>query len=154
MKKNSFVAVAVVLASGLAGVPAFADGQATKDEATAMVRKAVAHFKAVGPEKAFTDFSTKDGAFTDRDLYVVTYDLTGKCVAHGANAKLIGKDLIDAQDIDGKYYIQERLDLAKSKPAFWQDYKFSNPVTKKVEPKEMYCEVSGNYAICGGVYKK
>lgn len=154
MKMNSFVAAALVLGGVLAGTPAFADGQATKDEATAMVRKAMAHFNAVGPEKAFADFSIKGGAFSDRDLYIVAYDLSGKCVAHGANIKLVGKELIDAQDVDGKYYIQERVDMAKSKPAFWQDYKFTNPVSKKVEPKEMYCEVSGNYAICGGIYKK
>jgi len=27
-----------------------------------------------------------------------------------------------------------------------------NPATKKVEPKEMYCEVLNETAVCGGVY--
>ena len=32
--------------------------------------------------------------------------------------------------------------MAAKQPSFWQDYKFVNPVSKKVEPKEMYCEGS------------
>ena len=49
---------------------------------------------------------------------------------------------------------EEMVALAKSKPAgFWQDYKFTNPVSKKVEPKTMYCEKLGETAVCGGVYK-
>ena len=46
----------------------------------------------------------------------------------------------DAQDVDGKLYVKERVELAAKQPSFWQDYKFVNPVSKKVEPKEMYCE--------------
>lgn len=139
---------------GLSGAPAFADGFATRDEAVAMVGKAAAHLKAVGNDKAFAAFSDKTGAFIDRDLYVVVYDRNGRCVAHGANPKLIGKDLIDAQDIDGKLYVKERLELAQSKANFWQDYKFTNPTNKKVEPKQMYCEVAGDLIVCGGIYKQ
>jgi cytochrome c len=91
--------------------------------------------------------------FVDRDLYITVYDLTGKCVAHGANAKLIGKDLSDSQDVDGKYFVKERVELAKAKQSFWQEYKFTNPVTKKIEPKEMYCERLDDVAVCGGIYK-
>ena len=38
-------------------------------------------------------------------------------------------------------------------PSFWQDYKFVNPVSKKVEPKQMYCEKLDNTAVCAGIYK-
>jgi signal transduction histidine kinase len=131
-----------------------ADSNATREEAVAMVQRATKHMTSAGKEKALTDFSTKGGPFSDRDLYVVVYDLTGKCLAHGANEKLIGKDLIDAEDIDGKLYIKERVDMAKANKSFWQDYKFTNPTTKKVEPKEMYCQVENSLAICAGVYKK
>ena len=45
------------------------------------------------------------------------------------------------------------MELARKSQTFWQDYKFTHPVTKKVEPKEMFCEVLGKTAVCGGVYK-
>ena len=59
----------------------------------------------------------------------------------------------EAQDVDGKLYVKERIEMANKQPSFWQDYKFVNPVSKKVEPKQMYCERLENTAVCGGVYK-
>ncbi|RJF84240.1 histidine kinase [Azospirillum cavernae] len=153
MFKNTAPMVFLVAAS-LFALPVAADGNATKDEAIAMVGKAAAFLKTAGPEKAFSTFNDKNGGFVDRDLYVVVYDGTGRCLAHGANPKLIGKDLIDAEDIDGKLYVKERVELVKTKPSFWQDYKFTNPTTKKVEPKQMYCEQAGGLIVCGGVYKQ
>jgi signal transduction histidine kinase len=74
-------------------------------------------------------------------------------LAHGANAKLVGKDMLEVQDVDGKYYVKERLALAAQKADFWQDYKFVNPVTKKIELKEMFSHPLDNTAVCAGVYK-
>jgi len=136
-----------------AGTSAMADGGANKDEAVAMVKKAVAFIKGQGADKAYPEFTGKDPKFIDRDLYVVVYQLDGKVLAHGSNAKFVGKDLSDAQDVDGKLYVKERVEMAAKQPSFWQDYKFVNPVSKKVEPKEMYCERVENTAVCAGVYK-
>jgi hypothetical protein len=49
--------------------------------------------------------------------------------------------------------VRERTELARKQASFWQDYKFVNPVTKKVEPKQMYCEKLDNTAVCAGIYK-
>jgi signal transduction histidine kinase len=134
-------------------VPAWSAEFATKDEAVAMVKKAVAFIGAQGVDKAYAEITKKGGQFTDRDLYVVVYGLDGKVLAHGANEKLVGKDLLDAQDVDGKYFVKERTELARKQADFWQDYKFVNPQTKKIEPKQMYCQRLGETAVCGGVYK-
>lgn len=152
MKQLKMVAALALLAA--AGTPALAGEFATKDDATAMVAKAVAFVQAQGPEKAYAEFSNKSGAFVDRDLYVVVYGMDGKVLAHGANAKLVGKDMLDATDVDGKYYVKERLALAAKKADFWQDYKFVNPVTKKIEPKQMFCHPLPDTAVCAGIYVK
>ena len=144
----SAVAATLVFAAAAAA----SDG-ASKDDAVAMVKKAVATIKGEGPEKAYPEFTNKDAKFIDRDLYVVVYQLDGKILAHGANAKFVGKDMIDAQDVDGKFYVKERVELAGKQPSFWQDYKFVNPMDKKVEPKQMYCEKVDNTAVCAGIYK-
>ena len=133
--------------------PAFGSADATKEDAIAMVKKGVAFIKANGIEKGYAEVSNKSGAFIDRDLYLVVYGLDGKCLAHGANPKQIGRDLIDLTDIDGKYFVKDRVAMVKAKPAgAWQEYKFTNPVSKKIEPKVMYCEKLGETAVCGGVY--
>ena len=147
------IVTAVAIAAGVS-FPAWGGEFATKDEAVAMVNKAVAFYKKEGAEKAFAEFDKKPGDFTDRDLYVLVYSTDGKVLAHGSNIKLIGRDMNDAQDVDGKYYVKERIALAAKQKTFWQDYKFVNPVTKKIEPKEAYCDVEGTTIICSGVYKQ
>ena len=146
--------VAAAVAGGvIAGGSAFAAEWATKDEAQAMVKKAVVFIKEQGPDKAYPEITNRAGRFIDRDLYVVVYQLDGKVLAHGSNEKFVGKDMIDAQDVDGKLYVKERVELAGKQASFWQDYKFVNPVSKKVEPKQMYCEKLDNTAVCAGIYK-
>ena len=144
-----------VAAAALAclGGQALAAANATPAEATAMVKKAVVYIKANGKDKGYTEISNKAGQFTDRDLYIVVYAMDGVVRTHGANEKMIGKNLIDLKDVDGKAFVQERVDMAKANPTFWQDYKFTNPVTKKIEPKSMYCERLEDSVVCGGVYK-
>jgi len=126
--------------------------RATKSEAESMVAKGVAAVKAKG-EAAYADITAPSKTFVDRDLYLVVYDNTGKCLAHGQNAKQVGKDLISLKDPDGKEFVKERVELASTKAKFWQDYKFTDPLTKTVQPKQAYCEKLGSLIICGGIYK-
>ena len=127
---------------------------ATKAEAEAMVQKAVKFMKANGKDKTYAEIDKKDGQFTDRDLYLVAYGLDGMVRAHGAHAKMIGKNLIDIKDVDGKPFVKERVELAKKGHPFWQDYKFVNPVSHNIEPKTMYCVPEDDLVLCGGVYLK
>lgn len=152
MKFTSKFLVAAAIVPMLAMGSAYAAG-GTKAEAIAMVKKAEAYITANGPEKAYAEFSNKAGSFNDRDLYVIVYDKAGTCLAHGSNAKLIGKNLIDVQDADGVYYIKDRVELMKTKASFWQDYKFTDPTTKKIAPKSTYCEKLNDTAVCVGIYK-
>jgi signal transduction histidine kinase len=137
----------------LAQLPARAAERGTADEAMAMAKKAIAYLKAHGKDKAFAEINDPRGQFTDRDLYVVVYDLNGKNLAHGQNPRMIGKDLIDIRDGDGKYYMRERIEIAKTKGKGWQDYKFLDPLTKKIEPKSMYVEKVDDVIIGCGIYK-
>ena len=148
--------VALALSASLAtlGAARAAEGGATKDDAVAMVKKGVAYAKSAGKDKAYAEFSDKANAsWRKEDLYLVVYGLDGTVHAHGANAKMVGKNLIDLKDIDGKPFVKERVDMAKSHASFWQDYKFTNPENKKIEPKSMYCEKLDDTVVCGGIYK-
>lgn len=147
--------LALALAATSLPMASYAQSKATAAEATAMVKKGVAAVKAAGAgaDKIYKEVNSKDAKWVDRDLYLVVYGLDGTVRAHGANAKLVGENLIDMLDIDGKPYVKERVDMAKSKGTFWQDYKFTNPTTKKIEPKSMYCERQDDMAVCAGIYK-
>ena len=80
----------------------------SKDEAVAMVKRVQAMYAQDGLEATLKAVSDKSvGEFHDRDLYPFIYDMNGTCIAHGARPALIGKNLIDIKDQDGKYLIQE-----------------------------------------------
>jgi signal transduction histidine kinase len=123
-------------------------------DAEKMVHKAVKMIAAGDKAKAYAEFTDKKPGWIDRDLYVVVYDLQGKVLAHGQNPKMVGKDLIEMKDPDGKAFVKERVELAASKGKFWQEYKFTDPVTKKVLPKSAYCEKSDDAVVCSGIYKR
>lgn len=126
----------------------------TKEEAVAMVKRAVAEIKAEGLNKVVAEVNNPKGKYKDRDLYIMIYDMKGKNIAHGANPKMIGKDLYDLKDIDGNYFIRERLEIAKTKGSGWQEYKFTNPVTQKIEPKILYIEKVDDVVVTSGAYKE
>lgn len=145
----------VLIGCCLLSTAAFAAEEfAAPKEAESMVQKAVSHIRAGGKDKAYGDFTAKAPGWVDRDLYVVVYDLSGKVLAHGQNPKMVGKELIDLKDPDGKAFVKERVDLAKGKGKFWHDYKFTDPVSKKVLPKSAYCEKLDETVVCAGVYKR
>ena len=148
MKKFLFA----VAAASFIAMPVLADSYATPKEAEAMVSKAAKALQA-NRDATLKEITAKDKKWVDRDLYPVVYDMNGKCLAHGQNAKSVVKDLIDLADADGKEFIKERVELAKSKGKFWQDYKFTDPVSKKVLPKSAYCEKVGEDIVCAGIYK-
>lgn len=139
----------LLLATTLLAPTAFAQDSGTPDEAKAMAVRAADLLRAKGQEVAFPEFN-KGAAFHDRDLYVMVYDATGKCVSHGANPALIGKTLIDLKDTDGTPLIQH---LVAVQDAGWVDYKWPHPVTKKIEPKTTYVVHVGDYWVGVGAYK-
>ena len=118
-------------------VAAAAQDRATLDEAKVMAEQAAAHVKKVGPEQAFKDFNEQGSTWKKKDLYVFAYNMKGDCVAHGANAQLVGKNQIELKDPTGKPVVKELIDAAKSGTER-VDYVWPNPVTKQVEPKATY----------------
>jgi cytochrome c len=134
-------------------VPAWAADHGSAAEATAMVKKAIEFIKANGKDKAYAEFSNPKGAFKDRDLYIFVFDMKGACLAHGANPKLIGKDLIQLKDAEGKYFIKDFVNTANTKGKGWVDYKWPNPVSKDIEAKSTYIEKYEDVMVGAGIYK-
>ena len=127
---------------------------ATKDEAVAMVQKAVAAIKSEGAEKAYAEISNLSGPFVKGDLYIAVVGFDGTLLAYGSDVgERVGNNVLNLKDSDGKEVVKERIELAKKEPTFWQSYKFINPLTKTIEPKQMYCERLEETIVCGGVYQ-
>ena len=131
-----------------------ADDFATREEGVAFVKKAVAYIKQNGKEKAFADFSDRNGQFIERELYIVVLDMNGVVLANGANPKLAGKSLLDIKDVNGKAFVREEIELAKTKGKGWVDFEWVNPVTKALEPRSTYFERVDDTIVLTGVYRR
>ena len=111
------LSMAIPFASALAQ-----ESRATRADAEKMVKKAMEALKKNGKDKTYIEITAPSKTFVDRDLYVVVYDMNGVPLAHGQNTKQVGKNLMDLKDPDGKLFVKERVDLAKTQGKFWQDY--------------------------------
>ena len=144
--KLLFVACFVFTAAGIAQ----AGGRGTPDEAKAMCEKAAHMIESKGIDAAVAAFNGPGGDFHDRDLYVFVFDKDGKTLAHGAKASLVGRNLKNLRDVDGKFLTQEIINVSDKG---WVDYKWQNPQSKKVEAKTSYVVKVGDYWVGVGAYK-
>jgi cytochrome c len=128
-------------------------GSGSADEAKALVEKAAAYLKANGKEKAIAEIGKPKGLFDKGELYAFAYDMTATILALPTNPKLVGKNMYDIPDADGKYYRREVVQIAKAKGSGWVDYKYLNPVSKKIEAKTTYVLKVDDVIIAAGAYK-
>ncbi|QJR15248.1 cache domain-containing protein [Usitatibacter palustris] len=151
---NRFISFFTATFLAFASLTSFAQDapRATTADAEAMVKKAIAHYKKNGKEKAIADFNKNPGPFVDRDLYVTVYTPDAMALAH-INPKMVGKNMMELRDGDGKYHIKERMEAAQKAEKGWQDFTFFNPVSKKIEPKRMYWEKHDGLIFACGAYK-
>lgn len=138
----------------LAAGPAHAQSGPKADEVVAFVTAAVAHIDAVGEDKAFEDFSKNKEAWTKGELYMFCHSLEGVSVAHGGNPALVGKTVLGFKDPDGIAVNVLIIDKVKAEGKGWVEYRWPNPVTKKVEPKVIYAEKVHDKFACGSGYYK
>lgn len=144
-----------VFAMTLAGAVSAQDApkRGTADEAVAMVKKATAYLTENGRDKAIAAFNDPKGEFIKGDLYVFMFTFDGTALAHGQNAKMVGKNLIDLKA--GEVFpIREFIKIAKSPAGTgWFGYKWPNSITKAMEEKNTYVERNGDVLIGVGTYK-
>lgn len=150
---NRFQRTVLLVAAASVCTFAYAN-EASEKDATAVVEKGVAFMKAKGKEEMIKRINAKDPEYVQGSLYLVMRDDKGVVLANPVNPAMIGKDLLDVPDVDGKLFRREILDVAKTKGKGWVDYKFKNPTTGKVEAKTTYIHKVGDVTLEAGIYKK
>lgn len=133
---------------------ALAQERGTKEEAIAMTKAAFEHIKKVGAEKAYKDFTHDKASWTKKDLYVMVYDSKGVALAHGANDKIVGKDMSAIKDGAGNPLLPALIATA-AKGGGWYDYDWPDPLTKKLASKSTYAikQPNGEGFVGVGIYR-
>jgi methyl-accepting chemotaxis protein len=125
------------------------------EEAMAMVIRGIEFAEQQGAESLIADVnSLGKGQFIDRDLYLSIYTLDVKCVAHGTNRRFVGMEGSMVKDADGKPFMGEIIQTAKTAGSGWVDYKWIHPVTKDPLMKSTYLQRVGNLVVACGCYKR
>ncbi len=158
-------ALALLLAAGLGGgFPAWAQGGAAAkptivsergkaQAAQELLGDAADHLRKHGPEKSFAVFNDRQGGFVRGELYVFAVDTQGHMYAHGGEpAGLVGLNVKDLRDAEGKPLIQEMLDGAAAKGEGTVEYKWLNRTDNRVESKTTYFRQVDQYVLGVGYY--
>lgn len=126
----------------------------SKEEVVAFIEKAADYLRNSNDKrKVYSEISDPRGRFVKGDLYIFANSMEGETLAHGQNAKLVGKNMLDLRDANGKPFMQEITDVAKTKGKGWVDYKWLNSATGKILEKTTYCLRVGDVYLGCGIYK-
>lgn len=125
----------------------------SEKDAQTLVEKAGAYVKANGKDKFLAEVMNKSPEWNNTELYVFAYDLSGTLVAD-PNPKMVGKNMYDVPDVDGKLFRKEIIDGAKSKGNGWVDYRFKNPSTGTIDAKTAFFLKVADIVLVAGIYKK
>lgn len=143
----------LMLSFAMGGACAGGTDRGTADEAVAMVKKVIADIKKYGKDKVVQEVQKQSPQYRDRDLYVTIGTMDGINLANGNNPKLAGKNILDLKDVDGKFIVRERIDIAHTKGQGWQDYRWPDPITKEIQKKSMYIERYEDITVACGIYR-
>lgn len=140
-----FRGLAVILSMCVFLVSGLANAADKKETVITMMNAAISHYEQVGQEQAFNDFAVKNSEFNKGEIYIFVTDIeSATLVFHGANQKLSGKNLNKLKDTDGKLFVMEIRETATGPGEGWVDYKWPNPVTKKIAQKHTFVKRAGD----------
>lgn len=146
-----FARLALAAALTTAALAAHAEGPA---EAKALLDQAVALFKTKGRDAAIQEINA-GGAWKKGSLYVVVAQFDGAMLAHSANDKIPGKNMLEAKDASGKSFVKETIANVKATGTSQIDMRWGNPVTKQIADATMFGKgVPGQELYVGSVVFK
>lgn len=127
--------------------------RSSPQEAGALLEKATAAVKQ-DAKAAFARFNDINGGYTMDDLYVFVVSIDDMVMrANGASPRLVGRNVSDLRDVDGKRIFGQSMATVKTKGNAELRYTWRNPVTRRAETKITYLERVGNYAVGVGYYQ-
>jgi cytochrome c len=145
----------------LAGVCAFtlqaapvqaAAPHASSVQARAMLEQAVAEINHVGTQKALAEFNQPKGPFNTGELYVFVFNLKGIYQAYGAHPGLVGADVSDLTDVEGKPIVRDMIEIARTTGSGKVNYVWLNRGDNRIEHKMSLIELVADNVVGVGYY--
>jgi cytochrome c len=146
--------VLLVMASAI-GVPVHASDSEKAAECVEIAEKAASFVQEKGTDYALRVFSVSKGPFIDKDLYVFACSMDGVMLAHPYSRDLIGQNVADFKDTEGKAIFKEFHRIAEERGAGWVEYRWRKPAEAGDFPKSTYIRrvAATNLYVGVGYYK-
>ncbi|MCF7794017.1 MAG: cache domain-containing protein [Candidatus Cloacimonetes bacterium] len=103
-----------------------------------IVIEAVNLLKHEGKEIAFARFNDKADKFIFLNTYVFVKTMAGVELVNPNSTHLVGKDITDLQDANGKYFVKEELEMLQDRESLWMDYMWPKPGEKEPSKKMVF----------------
>ena len=81
--------------------------------------------------------------------------MEGVEVLNPFSPQLIGKNIIDKQDADGKFFVKEEIEILQTQESCWMSYMWPKPGSEDASPKMYYVkkvEVERETLVVGAGY--
>ena len=128
-----------------------ADSRDDAKRAKELLDRAVAYYREK-KDLALAAFM-RQGEFIQGDLYVYVINTNGVMLSSGGSSSaLIGSNITNLRDAEGKPFFREMLDIAKSQSAGSVEYRWQNRADRKVERKLAYFQKVGDAILSVGYY--
>jgi len=125
----------------------------TKEQLQGFVEECKAFALIYGKKEALLEIKKKNGLFQRGELYIYAYDFKNVVLSHGLNTGLIGSDLSNLKDPNGKKIITEMSGILKKQKSGWLKFHWFHPQTGEVKPKLGYFTIVDNtWWIGSGIY--
>jgi signal transduction histidine kinase len=127
MRKVAVIAL-VAMASVALAASVMAQS-AVRDECVALCKDAAKFINEKGLDAAIAEIGNKDGKFFAKNTYVYLMDFKGNRLAHPYAAPKDPKvmPILDYKDTTGKLFVQEQVEIAKTKGEGWTEYMYPKP---------------------------
>jgi cytochrome c len=129
--------------------------RSSPEQTKEFLERAVAAIGQLGANAAFGKFNDSHGRFVRNDLYVFAIGIDDmRFYAEGASPFVVGHDVRNLRDAEGKLVYRDMVQLAKERGSATYDYVWRNPVTNKVEDKHSLFQRVDKFVVGVGYYTK
>ena len=125
MKRLAVIALATSLGAFF-GATVLA-GSAVREECVTVCKDAAKFMNEKGFYPTVFEINKKEGKFVTKNTYVFLIDFEGHLLAHPYNSQYIGMDMTGNKDSNGKLFVQEYIEIAKTKGEGWTEYMYPTP---------------------------
>jgi cytochrome c len=116
------------------------------------VQKAIAFYQRSGKEATLERIGECEGPFIEGKRYIFALDMDGNLLAHPYSKQLVGLNLADLRDSEGRTFIKKLITTAKKRGYGYTDYKWPLPRKKKDLKKTVFFERVDGMVLCSGFY--